>query len=252
MTWCDACSLPPWRRSRPVCWRPPAAAAETTAPRRAAATPPQAVKNAKAIDVGSMEGAKGAITYCTGKDTTGETKEWSKRFNAKYKAQGLSVKILEFPASADEQRTAVRPAPGGASTATATSSAPTSSGPPSSPRRAGSTTSRRTSNRIKDRLHRRPRSRPRRTTARSGACRTYTNAALLYYRKDKVDRAAADVAGRLQAGREQRRHRLPGRGVRGADVRLARARVRGGRVGALRGRQEGDDRLAARTSRRRS
>ena len=65
---------------------------------------PQAVKNAKAIDLGSMQNATGRITYCTGKDTTGETKEWSKRFNAKYKAQGLSVRILEFPASADEQR----------------------------------------------------------------------------------------------------------------------------------------------------
>src|SRR4051812_27010573 len=63
-----------------------------------------ATKNAKVIDLQSMQGAKGRVTYCTGKDTTGETKEWSKRFNAKYKAQGLSVKIFEFPASADEQR----------------------------------------------------------------------------------------------------------------------------------------------------
>jgi multiple sugar transport system substrate-binding protein len=65
---------------------------------------PRAVKNAKVIDLQSMQGAKGRVTYCTGKDTTGETKDWSKRFNAKYKAQGLSVRILEFPASADEQR----------------------------------------------------------------------------------------------------------------------------------------------------
>jgi multiple sugar transport system substrate-binding protein len=63
-----------------------------------------ATRNAKVIDLGSMQGAKGNVTYCTGKDTTGETKEWSKRFNAKYKAQGLSVKVLEFPASADAQR----------------------------------------------------------------------------------------------------------------------------------------------------
>jgi multiple sugar transport system substrate-binding protein len=63
-----------------------------------------AIKNAKAIDVGSMEGATGKVTYCTGKDTTGETKEWSKRFNEQYKDQGLSVEIFEFPASADEQR----------------------------------------------------------------------------------------------------------------------------------------------------
>jgi multiple sugar transport system substrate-binding protein len=61
-------------------------------------------KNAKTIDLNAMRGAKGRITYCTGKDTTGETKEWSKRFNAKYRAQGLSVRILEFPASADAQR----------------------------------------------------------------------------------------------------------------------------------------------------
>jgi multiple sugar transport system substrate-binding protein len=64
----------------------------------------QQVKNAKQIALNSMQDAKGRVTYCTGKDTTGETKDWSKKFNAKYKAQGLSVRILEFPASADEQR----------------------------------------------------------------------------------------------------------------------------------------------------
>jgi multiple sugar transport system substrate-binding protein len=67
-------------------------------------TQEQQVKNAKQIDLNAMQSAKGRITYCTGKDTTGETKDWSKKFNAKYKAQGLSVRILEFPASADEQR----------------------------------------------------------------------------------------------------------------------------------------------------
>jgi multiple sugar transport system substrate-binding protein len=51
-----------------------------------------------------MQGAKGRVTYCTGKDTTGETKAWSKRFNAKHRAQGVSVKVLEFPASADARR----------------------------------------------------------------------------------------------------------------------------------------------------
>src|SRR5215217_1857927 len=51
-----------------------------------------------------MEGAKGQVTYCTGKDTTGETKAWSKQFNEKFKSQGLSAKVVEFPASADEQR----------------------------------------------------------------------------------------------------------------------------------------------------
>jgi multiple sugar transport system substrate-binding protein len=64
----------------------------------------EAIENAKQIDVSSMEGAKGEITYCQGKDTTGETKAWGKQFNDKYSSQGLSVKIVEFPASADEQR----------------------------------------------------------------------------------------------------------------------------------------------------
>jgi len=64
----------------------------------------KAIENAKQIDVSSMEGAKGQVTYCTGKDTTGETKAWSKQFNEKFKSQGLSAKVVEFPASADEQR----------------------------------------------------------------------------------------------------------------------------------------------------
>ncbi len=61
-------------------------------------------KGVKVIDVDSMKGAKGSVTYCTGKDTTGETKEWRKRFNAKFADQGLEAKVVEFPASADEQR----------------------------------------------------------------------------------------------------------------------------------------------------
>jgi multiple sugar transport system substrate-binding protein len=65
----------------------------------------EAIQNAKTIDPASMEGAKGEIIYCQGKDTTGETKAWTKQFNDKYESQGLSVKLVEFPASADEQRT---------------------------------------------------------------------------------------------------------------------------------------------------
>jgi multiple sugar transport system substrate-binding protein len=64
-----------------------------------------AAGDAKVIDVKSMENAKGTVTYCTGKDTTGETKEWRKLFNEKFADQGLEAKVVEFPASADEQRT---------------------------------------------------------------------------------------------------------------------------------------------------
>ena len=63
-----------------------------------------ATKGAKAIDPASMEGAKGNVTYCTGKDTSGAQKESVKLFNEQHKADGLSAKLLEFPESADEQR----------------------------------------------------------------------------------------------------------------------------------------------------
>jgi len=61
-----------------------------------------ATKGAKAIDVASMEGAKGNVTYCTGKDTSGAQKESVKIFNEEN--PDLQAKLLEFPESADEQR----------------------------------------------------------------------------------------------------------------------------------------------------
>ncbi len=61
-----------------------------------------ATKGAKAIDVSSMDSAKGNVTYCTGKDTSGDLKQGVAEFN---KANpGLTAKLLEFPESADEQR----------------------------------------------------------------------------------------------------------------------------------------------------
>src|SRR5215210_7089926 len=59
-------------------------------------------KGAKKIDPASMDSAKGNVTYCTGKDTSGDLKEGVKEFT---KANpGLTAKLLEFPTSADEQR----------------------------------------------------------------------------------------------------------------------------------------------------
>jgi len=56
----------------------------------------------KKIDPASMDSAKGNVTYCTGKDTSGDLKEGVAEFN---KANpGLTAKLLEFPESADEQR----------------------------------------------------------------------------------------------------------------------------------------------------
>ena len=59
-------------------------------------------KGAKKVDVASMDNAKGDVTYCTGKDTSGDLKEGIAEFN---KANpDLNAKLLEFPESADEQR----------------------------------------------------------------------------------------------------------------------------------------------------
>jgi multiple sugar transport system substrate-binding protein len=63
-----------------------------------------ATEGAKTIDPASMDGAKGEITYCTGKDTSGAQKESVKLFNEEFGGQGLTAKLLEFPESADEQR----------------------------------------------------------------------------------------------------------------------------------------------------
>ena len=59
-------------------------------------------EGAKTIDVAAMDNAKGDVTYCTGKDTSGDLKQGVAEFN---KANpGMNVKLLEFPESADEQR----------------------------------------------------------------------------------------------------------------------------------------------------
>jgi multiple sugar transport system substrate-binding protein len=59
---------------------------------------------AKAPTLASAKNAKGTVTYCTGKDTSGAQKKSVAQFNAKYASQGLKAKLLEFPESADEQR----------------------------------------------------------------------------------------------------------------------------------------------------
>jgi multiple sugar transport system substrate-binding protein len=58
----------------------------------------------KAPTLAASQDATGTVTYCLGKDTSGNNTAAVKAFNAKFKAQGLSAKMLEFPTSADEQR----------------------------------------------------------------------------------------------------------------------------------------------------
>jgi len=56
----------------------------------------------KAIDPASMQNAKGTVTYCQGKDTSGNAVAGVKAFNKLN--NGVTVKLLEFSTSADEQR----------------------------------------------------------------------------------------------------------------------------------------------------
>ena len=62
-----------------------------------------ATEGAKVIDVNAMENASGDVTVCMGKDTGGDVTAAVKAFNAQN--NGVTVNLLEFSTSADEQRT---------------------------------------------------------------------------------------------------------------------------------------------------
>jgi len=62
-----------------------------------------ATEGAKVIDPSLAENAKGEVTYCQGKDTSGNAHYMIEQFNKKY-GPDLKAKLVEFPASADEQR----------------------------------------------------------------------------------------------------------------------------------------------------
>jgi multiple sugar transport system substrate-binding protein len=66
------------------------------------AKPTGQTKGAKVIDVKSMDGAKGNVTLCLGKDTSGDKTALVKQFNTAN--PGITAKLLEFSTSADEQR----------------------------------------------------------------------------------------------------------------------------------------------------
>jgi multiple sugar transport system substrate-binding protein len=61
-------------------------------------------EGAKVIDLKLADKAKGTVRYCQGKDTSGEAKDWVKKFNA----QGGPVKaeLVEFSTDAVQQRSA--------------------------------------------------------------------------------------------------------------------------------------------------
>ena len=62
-----------------------------------------ATEGAQVIDVNSMEGATGDVTFCLGKDTSGDKTAAIERFNEQN--PDINANMLEFSTSADEQRT---------------------------------------------------------------------------------------------------------------------------------------------------
>jgi multiple sugar transport system substrate-binding protein len=60
-------------------------------------------EGAKAIDPALIDSAKGEVSYCQGKDTSGNATKMIKKFNEEF-GPDLQAKLVEFPASADEQR----------------------------------------------------------------------------------------------------------------------------------------------------
>jgi multiple sugar transport system substrate-binding protein len=62
-----------------------------------------ATEGAKVIDPSLIDNAKGEVTYCQGQDTAGNATEMVKRFNEEF-GPDLKAKLVQFPASADEQR----------------------------------------------------------------------------------------------------------------------------------------------------
>jgi multiple sugar transport system substrate-binding protein len=61
-----------------------------------------ATEGAKVIDLSLADNAKGTVRYCQGKDTSGEAKDWVKRFNAQN--SGVTVELVEFSPDAGQQR----------------------------------------------------------------------------------------------------------------------------------------------------
>ena len=62
-----------------------------------------ATEGAEAIDPASMDSAKGDVTFCLGKDTSGDKTAAIKTFNEQN--PDINAEMLEFSTSADEQRT---------------------------------------------------------------------------------------------------------------------------------------------------
>ena len=163
----------------------------------------------KVIDPSSMDSAKGNLSFCTGKDTSGSKTAGVKAFN---KANpGITVKLVEFPESADEQRNQfVQRQEAKAADCDVFYSDVIWTAEFAQQKWLYDMT---------------PyvKSRQDEFIPSTLATITYqdkqwgvphkTNAGFLYYRTDQVDKAPEDLAGGLRRRGQERRHRLPGRVV---------------------------------------
>ena len=212
-----------------------AACGETMTAAAAAAAPETgATEGAKAIDPASMENAKGDVTVCMGKDTARrhhDRREGVQR--PEQRRHGQPARVLDLGRRAAH---AVRPAPGG------------------EVGRVRRVLVRRDLDRgvrvpevalRHDAVRREPQGRADRGDARDRHLRRQVlghaaadrrGVPVLPHRPGQG--AAGHLAGGLRGRGPERRHRLPGRAVRGPDLRLPRAGVRGRRPGAVRGRQD--------------
>ena len=183
-----------------------------------------ATEGAKAIDPASMDSAKGDVTFCIGKDTGRRDKTAVKTFNAQN--NGVKVDMLEFSTSADEQRTQfVQRQEAKSGECDVFSSDVIWTAEFASQKWLYDMTpyvETRKDELIEATLE---------TVTydgKTGACRsrpTRRSSTTAPTRSTSVPATWQEV---YEVGRPERRHRLPGRAVRGPDLRLPRARVRGG------------------------
>ena len=190
-----------------------------------------------------MDSAKGEVTYCQGKDTSGNAHDMIDEFNKKYRRTDLTAKLVEFPASADEQRNQfIQRQQAKSGDCDVFSSDVIWTAEFASQKWLYDMT---------------PYMEDKKAEFIEAPLETVTydgkiwgvagvpaTPALLYYNTDKVKEVPATWQEVYAEAAREGRHRLPGRGLRGPDLRLPRAVLRRRRRGALRGRHQGDDRLA--------
>ena len=177
------------------------------------------------------------MTYCQGKDTSGNAHYMIDEFNKKY-GPDLKAKLVEFPASADEQRTQfIQRQQAKSGDCDVFSSDVIWTAEFASQKWLYDMTPYMEDKKA-DYIEA-----PIETVTYDGkiwGAPESSDAGLLYYNTDKVKEIPATWQEVYKQAAERGRHRLPGRGLRGPHLRLPRAVLRRRRRGALRGRHQVD------------